>query len=269
MTAARGVRGAFSRFTACDGFLLSAGLAFFFLITLIPLLLIGVSLVGFVLSTRQAEDLVIGQLAQNLPVYRRDIALTLRRIVETRGISGVLGTAILIFFATPLFSASRLILDRLIGVRGGAGFIRHVVTDMALVLLLCALLFLTTVVTWVYQWVLVFVLQPAGMPGEWMKAASTGLSLALAAGLFYLAYRFVPHQRMRPRAALVGALTGAVLWELAKQGFRLYIRGVGVYDQIYGTLGVLVAFVMFVYYSAVVFVFGGALAASLDERRPR
>lgn len=265
----RSFRGAFSRFSASDGFLISAGLAFFFLVTLIPLVLIGISLVGFVLSTRQAEELVIGQLAQNLPVYKRDIALTLRRVVETRGISGVLGTVILIFFATPLFSASRLILDRLVGVRGGAGLIRHVVTDMALVILLCALLFLATVVTSIYQWLLVFVLQPVGMPGHWMNKAGTALSLVFAAGLFFLAYRFVPHQRMRSGAALAGAVTAAVLWEVAKQLFRVYIRNVGVYDQIYGTLGVLVAFVMFVYYSAIVFVFGGALAASLDGRRPR
>ena len=54
---------------------------------------------------------------------------------------------------------------------------------------------------------------------------------------------------------------------MAKQLFRLYIRQVGVYDQIYGPLGVLVAFVMFVYYSAIVFVFGAAYVASLDSRR--
>jgi membrane protein len=265
----RGIRGAFSRFGASDGFFLSAGLAFFFLVTLIPLVLIGVSMVGFVLSTRQAEDVVIGQLAQNFPVYKRDIAATLQRIVETRRVSGVLGTIALIFFATPLFSASRLVLDRLVGVRGDTSFIRHMVLDMALVLLLCALLFLATGVTWVYQWVLIFVLRPAGMPSTWIGAASTALSLVFAAGLFYLAYRFVPHQRIRPRAALAGALTGALLLEVARQLFRLYIRAVGMYDQIYGALGVLVAVVMFVYYAAIVFVFGAAYAAALDARRRR
>jgi len=40
-----------------------------------------------------------------------------------------------------------------------------------------------------------------------------------------------------------------------------------VYDQIYGPLGVLVAFVMFTYYSAIVFVFAAAYAAERDARR--
>jgi uncharacterized BrkB/YihY/UPF0761 family membrane protein len=42
---------------------------------------------------------------------------------------------------------------------------------------------------------------------------------------------------------------------------------VGVYDQIYGPLGALVAFVMFVYYTAVVFVFCGAFVAARDARQ--
>jgi uncharacterized BrkB/YihY/UPF0761 family membrane protein len=192
----RGIRGAFSRFEASDGFFISAGLAFCLLVTLIPLVLIGISMVGFVLSTRQAEDLVIGQLAQNFPVYKREIAATLQRIVETRRISGVLGTITLIVFATPLFSASRLVLDRLVGVRSDTSFIRHMVLDMALVLLLCALLLMATVVTWVYQWVLVFVLRPAGMPSTGLGAASTGQS-GLCRGPS-TSVPLVPHQRMRP-----------------------------------------------------------------------
>jgi uncharacterized BrkB/YihY/UPF0761 family membrane protein len=42
---------------------------------------------------------------------------------------------------------------------------------------------------------------------------------------------------------------------------------VGFYDQIHGPLAVLFAFVMFVYYSAVVFVFSAAWVAALDARR--
>jgi len=63
---------------------MSAGLAFFFLVSLIPILLLGVSLVGFVLSGEEAARQVVAQLAQQFPVYQKQIARALLGIVETR-----------------------------------------------------------------------------------------------------------------------------------------------------------------------------------------
>ena len=100
-----GSRGALSRFIAADGFFISAGLAFFFLVCLIPILLLGVSMVGFVLSGEEAARHVVGQLTQQFPVYQKQIGRALLGIVETRAVSGLLGTAVLVFFSTPLLSA--------------------------------------------------------------------------------------------------------------------------------------------------------------------
>jgi membrane protein len=264
-----GLRGAVSRFVAADGFFLSAGLAFFFLVCMIPLVLLGVSTVGFVLSSEQAEQEVVGQLARNFPVYKREISRTLHFIVERRTMSGLLGTAVLVFFSTPLFSASRLVLHRLLNVKLGRGFLRNLATDALMVLLLGVLLFVLSTMTWLYHWFRDWVLEPARVSSEWIHGAGIALSIGLSAGMFYIAYRYVPRRRVRVGPALAGAIMASVLWEVAKQLFQLYIRKVGVYDQIYGPLGVLVAFVMFVYYSAIVFVFGGAYVASLDSRAGR
>lgn len=261
------LRGAFSRFFSADGLFLSAGLAFFFLVALIPFVLVGVSIVGFVLSSEQAADEVVGHLARNFPVYRREIRAALLRVVETRAVSGVLGTVILVAFATPLFSASRFVLHRILGVRMASSFLRNFLVDSGMVILLGVLLFGATVVTWSFHWFQAFVLEPAGLTTRWLHAANVGFSVTLSGAMFYLGYRYVPRRRVRGGAALAGAVVASLLWEVAKQLFTLYIRKVGVYDQIYGPLGVLVAFVMFVYYSAVVFVFGGAYVAMLDSRR--
>ncbi len=262
----RVVRGAVARFYSADGFFLAAGLAFFFLTAIIPLLLLCVSTIGFVLSTEEAANEVVGQLARNFPVYKHEIRSVLLRIVETRRAAGIVGTITLVMFSTPLFSASRIILHRILRVHTQGGFFRNLAVDAGMVLLLGFLLFAVSLVTWVYQWVETLMLHSAGATGWWREATPLGLSLSLSAVLFYLAYRYVPRRRMRVGAALSGAILASVLWEVAKQLFRLYIRKVGVYDQIYGPLGVLVAFVMFVYYSAVVFVLGAAYAATRDAR---
>ena len=261
------IRGAFSRFFAESGFFLAAGLAFFFLICCIPLTLLGVSSLGFVLSTERAADEVVGQLARNFPVYRREIAMVLLRIVETRALSGIAGTLVLVFFSTPLFGASRLVMHRMLGVQASGGFLRNFLLDAVLVLLLTLLLFLASVVTAIFQWFQEYFLEAIGVPWAWLYWIAVAFSLSLSTAMFYFGYRYVPRRRPRASAAIMGAILTAMLWEIAKQLFRLYIRRVGVYDQIYGPLGVLIAFVMFVYYTSIVFVFGAAYVASLDAKR--
>ena len=183
------VRAAVGRFFAVDGAFLAAGLAFFFLVCMIPLVLLGVSVVGFVLSGEQAAREVVGQLARNFPVYRREISRALLAIVEHRRISGILGTVILVFFSTQLFSASRLVMHRVLGVRQAGGFLRNVALDAIMVTLLSMFLFLGTVATWVVEWIQAFVLEPAHVSAGWIDAARTALSLGISTGMLYLGDR--------------------------------------------------------------------------------
>jgi membrane protein len=261
------LRGAVARFTAESGLFLAAGLAFFFLVCVIPLTLLGVSTVGFVLSRESAAHEVVGQLTRNFPVYHREITSAILRIIDSRAVTGLVGTAVLVFFSTPLFGATRLVLHRMLGVRAGRGYVRDLAVDTAMVLILTVLLFAASSVTWLFQWFQELVTGPARLSTRGVYLTTVAFSVALSTAMFYIGYRYVPRRRPRPLSALVGGVLAGLLWEVAKQLFRLYIRKVGVYDQIYGPLGVLVAFVMFVYYSAVVFVFGAAYVAALDARR--
>ncbi len=262
----RGLRHAFSGFFSHQGFFLAAGLSFYVLICLIPLLFLIVSLAGFILSSETASRQIVNQLAPIMPVYRNEIARTLIRIADTRTLSGILGTVILILFSTQLFAATRLVLNRILGVRGRS-FWRGMLFDIAMILVLGILLLATIAATAVLGWFKTFVFRPAGVPGQWVEWMSVGLGLASATAMFFVIYRFFPYRRIFWGPAVAGALLASVLWEVAKQLFRLYIVTVGLYDQIYGPLGVLVAFVMFVYYSAIVFVLGAEYVGALERGR--
>src|SRR5262245_6908519 len=262
----RALRAAVTRFYAVDGLLLASGLAFSFLICLIPLVLLGVSLVGFGLSGERAAHEVVNQLTRNFPVYRGEITRTLLAIVETRRVSGVLGTVIMIVFASQLFGTARLVMHRVLGVRVG-GFVKNLMRDALMVLMLSFFLFLGTVVAWIFEWIQAFLIEPAQVSRQWINASWVALSLVVSTTVLYLGYRYLPRQRIRGGAALAGAVLASVLWEVAKRVFRLHVRNVAVYGQLYGPLGVLVAFVMFVYYTCVVFVLGACYVASMETRR--
>jgi membrane protein len=174
----------------------------------------------------------------------------------------------MLVFASQLFGVARLVMHRVLGVRAGS-FFGNFARDAVMVILLSVLLFVGTVATSIAEWVQSFLLEPVGVSKRWIDAAWVGFSLSLSTVMLYVGYRYLPRRRIRAAAALSGALLASVLWEAAKRLFRLYVRNVALYGQIYGPLGVLVAFVMFVYYTCVVFVLGACFVAAIDSRKGR
>jgi len=261
-----GLRAAFAGFFANQGFFLAGGLSFFFLICIIPLLFLTVSVTGFILSKDTAAQVVVAQVAQYFPVYRVEVTRALLRIVETRTISGLVGTGILILFSTQLFTAVRLVLNRFLGGRRG-GYFHGMLFDIGLVFAIGILFLANLLVSDIFTWVKLLVIEPARVPPLWLQNITLAFALALSTAMFYMVYRFLPNRRVAAINATAAALATSVLWEVARQLFRLYIRKLGLYDQIYGPLGVLVAFIMFVYYTMIVFVLGAAYLGALENRR--
>ena len=263
----RGFRNSFSGFFSHQGFFLAAGLSFYVLICLIPFLFLIVSVLGFVYSSESASRQVINQLTPIVPVYRQELTRAFLRIVATRNLSGILGTVILILFSTQLFAATRVVLDRILGVKRGRSYFKGMLVDILWIFVIGILFLAALAVTDLFAWFKVFVFVPAQMPPDWIRYMSIGLGVTLATAMFYLLYRHLPNRRIPPGAALAGAFLASVLWEAAKQLFRFYILRLGVYDQIYGPLGALVALVMFVYYSAIVFILGAEYVGALERGR--
>jgi len=91
------------------------------------------------------------------------------------------------------------------------------------------------------------------------------LSIALATILFALLYAVLPARRVPLRAAIVGGLAAALLFEAAKLGFVFYVSNVPTYQRVYGALAVLPLFLLWVFVSWVIVLAGAAIAATLAE----
>ena len=107
-----------------------------------------------------------------------------------------------------------------------------------------------------------FLLSTAG------RVAGEVLAFAFLVSLFFTVYRFASMRRQPWRAALVASLFSALLFEAAKRLFGLYIR-----NRLYQSVtvdvnvGAAILFVLWMYYSALVFLLGGVVAETWELRQ--
>jgi uncharacterized BrkB/YihY/UPF0761 family membrane protein len=127
------VRSAFRFFFEHDGFFLAAGLSFYVVICIVPFLLLVVAGSAFLISDDMVLREVVDRLGSLLPVYQAEMEAALRAVIDARGVTSLVGTLILVFFASQLFAATRLVLNRVFQHKG-RGLIHGMLFDMGMIL---------------------------------------------------------------------------------------------------------------------------------------
>lgn len=96
-------------------------------------------------------------------------------------------------------------------------------------------------------------------------AAGSVFSVAITSLLLLLAYTIIPNTRVHMRTAIVGAIVAAVFWELAKWGFRQYLDFSVSYAKLYGSMAVLPLFMLWVYLTWLIILFGLQVSYGLQH----
>ena len=78
---------------------------------------------------------------------------------------------------------------------------------------------------------------------------------------FFLVYRIIPHRKVPWRHALLGALVAAILFEGAKEIFEIYVNLSPAFNRVYGAFAVIPIFLIWIYFSWLVVLFGAELTA--------
>lgn len=86
---------------------------------------------------------------------------------------------------------------------------------------------------------------------------------------FMISYMVIPYRRVHLRGALVGAAVAAMLFQLLRWGFALYIEAFPSYKTLYGTLSVIPIFLLWVYLGWCIVLFGAEMVAAFPEWRRR
>lgn len=145
---------------------------------------------------------------------------------------------------------------------------RHQLRALLLTLVLIGLAISAMLVT-VIAPILISALPLAIDDAWWLHRANLALGLALLILAIGIAYRAGPnHGTTRPPLFTWGLLVAVVLWAAAARGFMLYLANFPSYNQVYGSIGAVVALMFWLYVSAYAVLLGAAVDAE-RKRKPQ
>lgn len=107
----------------------------------------------------------------------------------------------------------------------------------------------------------------ASVGSAFWQVLFAAVSYLVTVALFVLVYRFMPKAEVTLRDTLPGAFLAGALWEIAKYIFASSLNYFH-YDQIYGSVGAVVAVLTWSYVSSLILLFGAQLTAVFHYEHP-
>ena len=270
----RVVRDAGAKFYADGCPTLAAAVAFYALLSLIPVLFLLIAIFGYVVgSSQESVRAVLASFREFIPHLSDDITRNLESVVGNRGRISWLGLASLVIAAGLVFQATEFALDRVFAVDQRRSFFRSRMLSMALVVAMGIVLLFSFYVGVIFH---ALRADPNLLPiGHGLIVAlARGLrlqyltSVALVLASFSAALRIFPHASVGWREAFIGGAVGTALWELARRFFLWYLANLAQFSVVYGSLGALVAVMVWIYMSVTIFLFAAECVVVLQRARP-
>ncbi len=247
---------------------LASQLAFFFLLSLFPLLIFIMTLLPF-LNFDQAEVfLLIRDYAPES--VARLVEDTLNEILKNRN-GGLLsiGALATVWSASKGMNALTKALHQSSFMEESRSFILASGMSVIFTVLLIAVLIVAVVLPVFGQQIGVLAFSYMGLE-EGFLTLWTGLRWVVTPVLiffvFSLIYWLVPNLKIRLKSVLLGALFATVGWILTSFAFSYYVASYGNYSSTYGNIGAIIVLMMWLYLSAIILILGGQLNAVTFER---
>lgn len=229
-------------------------LTYISLFALVPALVVAFSVVQAFSGMDRLSVRVNEFLFENLAVgARATIEPYLQRFVQNAHLAsaGLVGGALLVWSSVSLFSNVDRAVNGIWGIKR-----RRPLTSQA-------------VIYWVSLTLGPLLLAGSVMVGHQMRdwLAGTGIrflavlaSALLTCAFFTVLYVIVPYTKVRLRAALAGGLVAGIAWEVAKWGYAALVAGGVRYHAIYGSVAAIPIFLLWLYLSWAILLFGARLA---------
>lgn len=267
----RGVVGVYNS----DDLTFAASVSYYTLLSLFPFFLLAFSILGSVSSDPADRGKILEFVLRYFPRQFEFVTTQMDAMQQNTVRLGVAGSLLMVWAAMGVFGAITSAVNHAWGVEKQPSYLKHKLVSFimlvaASLLLLAGLLLVSAINVVEARWfsvVVVRVPQLAVMHHFAIRWASTVVFILVVGLIFY----FVPNAKVRFRDVWVGAVVTGFLWRGALFGFSWYVKDLTSFSNVHGQIAAVVVFLIWVYISAVLLLYGVEITAAnarLRRHRP-
>lgn len=251
---------------------LSAAIAYYTMFSLAPLLLLAMTIGGYFFGHDAARGTVTSQLTGLVGQEpARVVGDILRNAHQSHGgIAGLVAVVTLLFGASGVFSEVHAALNAVWDVQpapanGWKGLVRERLAGFLMVLIAGVLLLASVLLSTVLSAMAAFFANVVPLPTFILQTANFAVSFLVVTALFAMTYRVLPSTEIPWGDVWIGAAATSLLFTLGKIAIGFYL-GKYAATTAYGPAGSIMAALLFVYYSAQVYLFGAEFTHVFSHR---
>lgn len=258
-----------TKFKDDDVPLLAASLAYYFLLSVFPLLVVAFAIIPyFNISSQDAIQFISSILPEELANTFQDNIVSL---VETpRGgllTIGILGT---LWSASNGINAFIKVSNESYEVEETRSFIKTRAIAFGLTI---AMIFavITAIILPVFgDVILTMIMSVVGINAsvEWILQISRfAISIAVITLLLLTLYHFAPNATLPVKHIIPGTLTASILWLIISFGFSIYVSNFGNYSNMYGSLGGVIILMIWFFLTGMILLIGGIINVMYHQKK--
>ena len=250
---------------------LAAGVAYYAIFSLFPLLLGFLAISGIVLNSPELQREFLNFVADNLPGSESFVVGNVGEIVRFRGALGLAAIVGLFWAASAVFGAIARAVNRAWDIQRDRPFYIAKPRQIGMAFGVGFLFLLSISASSAIQFL---ISQDLGIPGQemfldvgYLHLAWRAIPWVMSFSIFLLIYRFLPNCKTYWRYVWLGAAISAGLFEVGKNLFVWYLGSFANYDQVYGPVASVMIFLLWAYLSSLVLILGAEISSEYERMR--
>jgi membrane protein len=232
-----------------------AQVGFFAMLSFVPLALLLVATFGLVFEDAEVRERIVKTVFENIPLSaekdRDRLEATVSDALERAGSIGPFSVLLLIVAGSGVMGALRHTINEAWDIHDRPPLLRRKALDLTLILGATIVLVLSLSVTATRKAAnLLDDEEGGGLIAGALDLVGDVLPFVFTGGVILFLYCVLPMQRQRPRDVWPGVVVAVLLLAILREGLELYFEHLADFGALYGSLGALMALLLFVYASA-------------------